>query len=72
MVTFWKVINKVIEESDVILEILDARYPDKTRNLEIENKVKKAGKKLVYVLNKCDLAPHYIINKANFFIFKTN
>lgn len=64
MVTFWKVINKVIEESDVILEILDARYPEKTRNLEIENKVKRAGKKLVYVLNKCDLAPHNIINKA--------
>lgn len=53
---FWTVVNKVISEADIILEIIDARAVAQTRNLEIEYKVKKEGKTLIYVLNKCDLA----------------
>ncbi len=55
MVSFWKVVNQVLKESDVILEILDARFPEETRNIEIEDKVKKLDKKLIYILNKSDL-----------------
>ncbi|MFW6231159.1 MAG: GTPase [Nanoarchaeota archaeon] len=55
MVTFWNVINKVIREADIILEVLDARSIDKTRNVEIEDKVRDSGKTLIYVMNKCDL-----------------
>ena len=53
---FWKVVDEVILESDIILEIVDARAVEKTRNLEIEEKVKRKGKILIYVINKCDLA----------------
>lgn len=53
---FWEIVNEVIAKSDIILEVLDARYPEETRNREIEDKARKAGKKLLYVLNKCDLA----------------
>ncbi|MBN2141798.1 50S ribosome-binding GTPase [Candidatus Woesearchaeota archaeon] len=53
--SFWDAVNKVIEEADIILEIVDARRVDETRNLEIEEKVAREGKVLVYVLNKCDL-----------------
>lgn len=55
MPDFWKVVNKVIDQSDIILEVMDARQIDLTRNAEIENKVKAKGKRLIYVFNKCDL-----------------
>jgi len=48
-------VDNVINEADIILEILDARFIEKTRNIEIENKVKALGKTLIYVLNKSDL-----------------
>ncbi len=52
---FWKTVNDVIRESDILLEVLDARFVEETRNQEIEYKVKKAEKVLIYVINKCDL-----------------
>ncbi len=48
-------VNKIIYEADIILEVLDARFIEKTRNPEIEKKVKSLGKTLVFVLNKADL-----------------
>ncbi|MFW5852544.1 MAG: GTPase, partial [Nanoarchaeota archaeon] len=56
MPNFWRVLNKVISEADVIVEVLDARSIEQTRNTEIEDKVLKAGKKIIFALNKCDLA----------------
>jgi ribosome biogenesis GTPase A len=47
--------EKVILMSDIILEILDSRFIEETRNLELEEKILKAGKKIIYVFNKCDL-----------------
>jgi ribosome biogenesis GTPase A len=52
---FWEEVNEVIKRSDVILEILDARLIDETRNLEIEGKIQRWGKKLIHVVNKIDL-----------------
>ena len=54
MTSFGEVANKIIEKSDVILEILDARFIDKTRNKAIERRIKNRNKILVYVINKCD------------------
>lgn len=48
-------IKSVIEQADIILEILDARFIEKTRNYSIEERVKELGKILVYILNKADL-----------------
>ncbi|MFH0752008.1 MAG: GTPase [archaeon] len=53
--SFWEAVNRVIKESDVIIEVLDARFPEETRNKELEDKAKKLGKKLIIVLNKSDL-----------------
>ena len=47
--------SKVINRSDIVLEILDARFPAQTRNIALENIVKAKGKQLVFVLNKSDL-----------------
>lgn len=55
MANFWFIVNKVIQQSDIILEVLDSRLPELTRNPEVEEKVNAAGKKLILVLNKCDL-----------------
>lgn len=52
--------KKIIDDSDIILEILDARFIQETRNQEIEKEITKKNKRIVYVLNKSDL-----INKNN-------
>lgn len=49
--------NKVIDHSDVILEVLDARLIQETRNIAIEEHIARAGKRLIHVINKADLAP---------------
>jgi len=49
------IINRVIEEADIILEILDSRFIEKTRNSKIEKSVEKLGKVIIYVFNKSDL-----------------
>jgi len=48
-------LEHIIEISDIILEILDARFPKEMQNKEIEKLIKDKGKKIIYVLNKSDL-----------------
>ncbi|MBU0456963.1 MAG: 50S ribosome-binding GTPase [Nanoarchaeota archaeon] len=55
MASFWKHVNKVLREADIIIEVLDARLIEETRNEEIEKKIKVQGKIILYVINKCDL-----------------
>lgn len=55
----WNELYKVIDSSDVIVHVLDARDPLGTRCLAVEKYLKEEAphKHLVYVLNKCDLIP---------------
>lgn len=50
---------KVIDSSDVLLQVVDVRDPMGTRSSYLENYLKKEKpfKHLVLVLNKCDLVP---------------
>lgn len=50
---------KVIDSSDVICSILDARDPMGTRSYYVENFIKKNAphKHIIFILNKCDLIP---------------
>ncbi|XP_008511334.1 guanine nucleotide-binding protein-like 3 isoform X2 [Equus przewalskii] len=51
-------LKKVIETSDVVLEVLDARDPLGCRCPQVEEAIVQGGqKKLVLVLNKSDLVP---------------
>lgn len=55
---YLRELRKVIESSDVILQVLDARDPLGTLSTAVEEMVSsKADKRLVYVLNKADLVP---------------
>ena len=51
-----KMTSEVINMSDIILEVLDSRFIEKTRNIEVEKLIKERGKNIIYVLNKSDLA----------------
>ena len=48
-------IDQLIADADIMLQILDSRFIEKTRNLYLERKIKDSGKTLIYVLNKSDL-----------------
>ncbi|OAD67333.1 hypothetical protein PHYBLDRAFT_97742, partial [Phycomyces blakesleeanus NRRL 1555(-)] len=55
----WNELYKVIDSSDVIIHVLDARDPIGTRCINVENYIRreKPHKHLIFVLNKCDLVP---------------
>lgn len=59
---FYKDLVKVIEASDVILEVLDARDPLGTRCVDMEKMAMKAGpdKHLVLLLNKIGNFPDHL------------
>jgi len=63
MQSFWKIVNKVIEESDILLEVLDARLVNLSRNREVEEKIIRKDKKLIFCMNKCDLVPKHHMDK---------
>ncbi|OQO12649.1 hypothetical protein B0A48_02112 [Cryoendolithus antarcticus] len=55
----WNELYKVIDSSDVVIHVLDARDPLGTRNRAIEKYIKEEAphKHLLFLLNKCDLVP---------------
>jgi len=61
--SFWQIVERVLNDADIILEVIDARMIDKTRNLEIERKVQQRNKILIRVINKCDLVDKKYLEK---------
>jgi nuclear GTP-binding protein len=61
----WNELYKVIDSSDVIIQVLDARNPEGTRCKQVEKYIKKekSHKHLIFVLNKCDLVPTWVTQK---------
>ncbi|EKD13630.1 uncharacterized protein L3040_005118 [Drepanopeziza brunnea f. sp. 'multigermtubi'] len=55
----WNELYKVIDSSDVVIHVLDARDPIGTRCRSVEKYIKEEAphKHLIFVLNKCDLVP---------------
>jgi len=49
------IVAEIIRISDVVLEVLDARFISETRNLEVEKLIKDLGKEIIFVINKSDL-----------------
>lgn len=55
MPNFNRLVNEVINEADIILLVVDARRVQDSINREIEDKLRRKGKKFLYVINKVDL-----------------
>jgi hypothetical protein len=62
---------KVIDSSDVVLHILDARDPLGTMCESVLEYIKKekSHKQVVLVLNKCDLVPNWVTVRSSGFLF---
>ncbi|KAI9316753.1 NUC091 domain-containing protein [Dichotomocladium elegans] len=61
----WNELYKVIDSSDILIHVLDARDPLGTRCRKIEEFIRKEKphKHLIFVLNKCDLIPTWATAK---------
>lgn len=53
----------LINKSDILLEVLDARYPNYCRIKRLENYIKKLNKNLILVINKSDLIEEKILRE---------
>lgn len=60
MESYWGLIERIVRESDLVLEILDARMIELSRNEGIEKLVEEIGRPILFVVNKSDL-----VNKNN-------
>jgi len=61
-------IKPLINSSDVIIEVVDARFPKDSRIYLLEKYIKKINKRLIIAINKADLVPEdfLIIVKEEF------
>ena len=55
MALFWKIVNNTIKKADLLLLVIDSRFPQITMNKEVEKKIKQANKHFIITINKCDL-----------------
>ncbi len=67
----WNELYKVIDSSDVVIHVLDARDPLGTRCRSVEKYIEEEAphKHLIFVLNKCDLVPTSIAVRYLYFSY---
>lgn len=68
----WMELYKVLDSSDVVLVVLDARNPNGTRCHHVEKHLKKncPNKHLIFLLNKVDLVPTHVTKKWIIYLSK--
>ena len=57
---FWIMAKKIVRDADIVLEVLDARFPHITRITRLE---KMAKGKLILVINKADIVSKKTLDK---------
>tara|TARA_B100000315_G_scaffold239465_1_gene258290 strand:+ start:37 stop:759 length:723 start_codon:yes stop_codon:yes gene_type:complete len=58
---FWIIAKQIVRDADVVLEVLDARFPNITRISRLE---KMAKEKLILVINKIDIVSNKTLDKV--------
>ncbi|MBU90587.1 GTP-binding protein, partial [Candidatus Woesearchaeota archaeon] len=58
---FWIIAKQIVRDADIVLEVLDARFPNITRISRLE---KMAKEKLILVINKVDLISNKTLDKV--------
>lgn len=64
MTSYKVLVRDVIRKADVLLEVIDARFPDETRNSEVEKEIIRLKKPFIIVINKCDLVSKEKLEKT--------
>ncbi|EEY65483.1 nucleolar GTP-binding protein 2 [Phytophthora infestans T30-4] len=61
----WGELYKVLDCSDVVIQVLDARNVPGTRCEHVEKHIRKnaSHKHLIFVINKCDLVPNWVTKR---------
>ena len=61
---YWGIVWKMIDKADVVLEVVDARFPSICRSNRLEQKVQELSHcNLLIALNKTDLIPRDVLNQ---------
>ncbi|MCR4369058.1 MAG: 50S ribosome-binding GTPase [archaeon] len=60
---YYHTVRMAIGEADIVMEVVDARFPKASRNFSLEHKIKMEKKKLLIVLNKSDLVSEEEVKK---------
>ena len=60
---FPKLVRDIVRISDILLEVLDSRFIEESRNEDFEKLIKEQGKKIIYILNKSDLVDKEKVRK---------
>jgi len=71
MTSYQTLVKDVIKKADVLIEVLDARFPDETRNRDVEREIVSLNKPFIIVINKCDLVSREKIEKTKAYLSKT-
>jgi len=64
MVSYKALVKDVIKKADVLLEVIDARFPEETRNSEVELEIIRLNKPFIIVINKSDLVSREKLEKT--------
>lgn len=55
MEPYWDLIKRIVTESDLVLEVLDARLIQLSRNELVEELIEEVERPMIFVINKTDL-----------------
>ncbi len=64
MASYKALVKDVIKKADILLEVIDARFPDETRNSEVEREIIRLNKPFIIVINKSDLVSREKLEKT--------
>ena len=64
MEPYWDLVKRIIQESDLVLEILDARLIELSRNKQVEELIEEVDRPMIFVINKSDLVTKQNMEKS--------